>query len=169
MEYIIRAGARSRWPSSAALCMRRLRLDSCSRPRCDSHLSTVLFPGIRSHAPQITAKRGDYAFYAAAYRFCGGNGLLAVAGPCPGFSGNRTRMPRSGGRSLCFGQGPLHEQFLCCLAWPDVSVDTSVRSRIHLCIFFSLATERQAPASNLGKRQFLLAGSSPVLRKVLGR
>jgi hypothetical protein len=48
-------------------------------------------------------------------------------------------------------------------------VDTSVRPRIHLCIFFSLATERQAPARNLGKRQFLLAGSSPVLGKVLGR
>jgi hypothetical protein len=48
-------------------------------------------------------------------------------------------------------------------------VDTSVRPRIHLCIFFPLVTERQAPASNLGKRQFLLAGSSPFLGKVLGR
>src|SRR5690349_8455346 len=43
-------------------------------------LRPSFFPGIPSHASQITAKRGSYAFYAAAYCFCGGNGLLTVAG-----------------------------------------------------------------------------------------
>src|SRR5512146_2405190 len=69
MEYIIRGGGEG--SLAEQWCLVHARSAWIPAPDHDAIPTSrpSFFPGIRSHASQITAKRGNYAFYAAAYCF----------------------------------------------------------------------------------------------------
>ena len=69
--------------------------------------------------------------------------------PMPKFRWRSSCLPYSRCRSMRFGQGPLHGQFLCRLVFTDVPLDSSVYPGLYLRLLLPLAAKKQTATCGL--------------------